>query len=197
MSNNKEYYHNKGEEDAKEGKYDRPHGVADSLTTWSSSEMQRHIDENEAYDKGYSHAKGQKDKNENRYNPPSDSDDRSAYDSGYSSTDSSSSSCFITTATLTSLGKPDNCDELNTFRNFRDNWLAKQPDGQTLILEYYNIAPQIVKAINQQDYSHNIYSNLWRLEIEPCLRFIENRDYEKAKLSYCKVVAELKAKFLD
>jgi len=37
-----------------------------------------------------------------------------------------SSGCFITTATLTSLGKDDNCIELTIFREFRDTYLKKQ-----------------------------------------------------------------------
>ena len=38
--------------------------------------------------------------------------------------------CFITTSTCFALKRGDNCSELNAFRTFRDNWLAKEPDGQ-------------------------------------------------------------------
>jgi hypothetical protein len=37
MSNSKEYYHNKAQEDGHKRDYDRPHGIFDDLTTWSSS----------------------------------------------------------------------------------------------------------------------------------------------------------------
>ena len=48
---------------------------------------------------------------------------------------SSSGGCFITTATLLSLGKDDNCRELNLFRNFRDTYV--KDCYPSLILEYY------------------------------------------------------------
>lgn len=61
MSDNKEYYHNKGEQDAAGDKgYNPPHGIFDSLTTWSSREMERHIEENQAYEMGWDNAKEQK-----------------------------------------------------------------------------------------------------------------------------------------
>lgn len=200
MSDNKEYYHNKGEEDASNGKYNPPHGIGDSLTTWSSSEMQRHIEENEAYNKGYSHTKGQIDGSKNDYNSSYSGDDsyNSGWESGYDNRDSgSSSSCFITTATLTSMGKPDNCTELNVFRNFRDRWLIKQSDGQELIAEYRKIAPRIVTGINSVPDSKNIYKQLWIESIRPCLTLIKQNRFIEAKTIYCNVVADLKQKFLD
>ena len=61
MSDNKEYYHDKAEKDVAEEKgYNPPHGIVDSLTTWSRSEMERHGEENEAYDKGWDNAQKQK-----------------------------------------------------------------------------------------------------------------------------------------
>lgn len=43
-------------------------------------------------------------------------------------------------------GKPDDCYELTTFRAFCDEWLVKQPDGQTLLDKYYSIAPKIASS---------------------------------------------------
>ena len=83
MSNNKEHYHNKGQEDAHNRDYDRPHGLGSEITTWSSSGMEKNSEENRAYDDGYFHSRGQDDANEGKYNPPSDSADREAYDAGY------------------------------------------------------------------------------------------------------------------
>ncbi len=60
MGNNKQYYHDKGEQDAAEDKgYNPPHGVIDSLISWGNEEK-RNIEENNAYDKGYDNAKSQK-----------------------------------------------------------------------------------------------------------------------------------------
>ena len=61
MSDNKQYYHDEGEQDAAEDKdYNPPHGVVDSLITWDKDEMERHREENEAYEKGWDNAKEQK-----------------------------------------------------------------------------------------------------------------------------------------
>jgi hypothetical protein len=125
--------------------------------------------------------------------PPSeDSSDSSSSDSS-----SDSSSCFITTATLVSIGKPDNCDELNVFRSFRDNWLVKQLDGQELISEYYKIAPSIVNSINSVADNKNIYRELWTESIEPCLNLIKQNRFAEAKTIYCNAVANLRQEFLD
>lgn len=119
-------------------------------------------------------------------------------DSDYSSEGSGSTGggCFITTATLTSIGKSDDCMELNIFRNYRDQWLAKQDDGVGLIKEYYNIAPKIVLAINKLPTCKSIYMGLWENELEPCLRLIRDEQFERAKLLYCNVVMRLKQEYL-
>jgi|GEM_PF-1427108 hypothetical protein len=83
MSDNLEYYHNKGEQDANDRNYDPPHGVLDSLTTWSDSGTERMIEENTAYDQGYFHTRGQIDYGDNDYSPPHDSDAKEAYDEGW------------------------------------------------------------------------------------------------------------------
>jgi len=125
--------------------------------------------------------------------PPSED----SSDSSNSDSSSDSSGCFITTATLVSIGKPDNCDELNAFRSFRDNWLANQLDGQELISEYYIIAPSIVNSINSVVDNKNIYRRLWTESIEPCLNLIKQNRFAEAKTFYCNFVANLRQEFLD
>jgi hypothetical protein len=98
---------------------------------------------------------------------------------------------------LASIGKPDNCDELNAFRNFRDRWLIKQSDGQELIAEYRIIAPKIVNAINSQNDRNKIYNDLWNESIEPCLSLIQTNRFAETKAIYCSVVSDLKRKFID
>ena len=65
-----------------------------------------------------------------------------------SSDDSSSGGCFLTTACVEAAGLPDDCRELTVLRQFRDGFIAKLPDGPSLIEEYYAIAPGIVARIN-------------------------------------------------
>lgn len=105
-------------------------------------------------------------------------------------------SCFITTAVCDNFHKPDDCYELLSFRNFRDNWLSKQPDGNSLINEYYHIAPLIVEKINSCDSAKDIYNSIWSNYLSRCLKFIEIGDYKQCKNLYTDMVYDLKNRFL-
>ena len=105
--------------------------------------------------------------------------------------------CFITTAVCENFGKPDDCHELTTFRNFRDTWLATQPDGKSLIAEYYAVAPKIVDKINRLPNAAQVYKNLLREYLAPCLAFIESGDNLSCKRLYVEMVTSLKKKFLS
>ena len=106
-----------------------------------------------------------------------------------------SGGCFITTATCQTLGKSDNCFELNTFRNYRDNWLINQEGGEQLIEKYYKVAPIIVQNI-QSKLNHNlIFKNIWDDYLIQCLKFINDGEYEKAKKIYISMVESLSGEF--
>ncbi len=104
--------------------------------------------------------------------------------------------CYITTAVCSSSGKPDNCYELQIFRSFRDNWLAKQPDGKKLIRKYYFLAPRIVELINSSDDRDSVYESINKEYLIPCLKKIENDEYESCKELYSKMVYELASRYL-
>ena len=99
--------------------------------------------------------------------------------------------CFITTAVCENFGKPDDCFELITFRNFRDGWLSAQPDGKSLIAEYYSIAPAIVDKINRAANPAKIYETIREKYLEPCLNFIMCGDNLACKKLYVEMVTEL------
>ncbi|MBR6712781.1 MAG: hypothetical protein IKI76_07295 [Selenomonadaceae bacterium] len=105
--------------------------------------------------------------------------------------------CFITTAVCGSFGKADDCYELTTFRKFRDGWLSVQPDGKSLIAEYYVIAPRIVDKINRLTDAPQIYEGIWQKYLEPCLTFINSGDNLSCKNKYVEMVRELKRKYLQ
>lgn len=102
------------------------------------------------------------------------------------------SGCFITTAVCENFGKSDDCFELTTFRNFRDGWLTAQPDGKSLIAEYYAIAPRIVANINRAANPAKIYDTIREKYLEPCLNFIMCGDNLSCKNKYVEMVTELK-----
>lgn len=99
--------------------------------------------------------------------------------------------CFITTAVCQNLGKPDDCYELTAFRNFRDTWLAAQPDGENLIRKYYSIAPRIVEKINLREDATKIYRLIWDKYLSLCLEHIEKENYAECKEIYIKMVKDL------
>ena len=120
----------------------------------------------------------------------------SSSNSSSSSSSSKSGGCFITSTVCDSFGKPDDCYELTTFRNFRDNWLSTQPDGKNLIAQYYEIAPKIVAEIDKLPSAQNIYQSILSEYLQPCLKFIEEGENLKCKNIYINMVNNLKEKFL-
>lgn len=81
--------------------------------------------------------------------------------SNNSASRSSSSFCFITTAVCEYFNKADDCYELTTLREFRDEWLSCQPEGKELITEYYDIAPIIVNKLEELPVKDVVYNELW------------------------------------
>jgi hypothetical protein len=105
--------------------------------------------------------------------------------------------CFITTAVCTSIGKGDNCEELNTFRRFRDNWLAQTELGEAKINEYYLFAPMIVQAIERSSEKDAVYTDIWNEHLSPCLEMIQAGNLQKCAEKYENMVLELESKWLN
>lgn len=91
--------------------------------------------------------------------------------------------CYLTTACVAALGLSDTCAELQMLRAFRDGVLARQPGGQQEIARYYQMAPGIVVAINQQEDAAQIWDRVYEELVEPCVRMIyEGKDEEAYRL---------------
>ncbi|MCP4345835.1 MAG: hypothetical protein GY795_09950 [Desulfobacterales bacterium] len=99
--------------------------------------------------------------------------------------------CFITTATCLALNKKDNCDELNMFRKFRDEWLLKMDYGSELIKYYYQIAPVIVEQINSRVDKDEIYKQIWNVYLRDCLILIDDRRFSDALHTYKNMITYL------
>lgn len=104
--------------------------------------------------------------------------------------------CFITTAVCEYLQKPDDCYELTLLREFRDNWLDMQPSGKVTIEEYYQVAPIIVKALNESADKDAIYGEIWNMYISPCIKLIELTAYVTCRDLYIEMVNNLKNKLI-
>lgn len=90
------------------------------------------------------------------------------------------SKCYISTAVMLSLGKNDNCFELQLLRKYRDTWLIKQEYGIKLIEEYYSTAPVIVNRIDNLIDSKEIYSQIWIQYLSKIVDYIINEKNEEA-----------------
>lgn len=100
------------------------------------------------------------------------------------SKENANSGCYLTTACVTARGLPDTCPELQTLRAFRDGVLAHMPGGQEEIEEYYEIAPDIVAAINQRKDATQIWNRVYDELVEPCVRMIYEGQDERSYQHY-------------
>lgn len=103
--------------------------------------------------------------------------------------------CFITTAVCESLGKPEDCAELNAFRDFRDHWLSFSRGGQSLIEEYYLLAPILVRRIDTSEDHQQVYQSLWNGHLRRCLYHLEQGEMQACRDEYCNMVDELRMRY--
>ncbi|EKD55530.1 MAG: hypothetical protein ACD_59C00131G0002 [uncultured bacterium] len=83
MDNDKKHYHDKGQQDAADGIFENPHGVLNILFTPSPEETDHKFEDNKAYGIGHASATAQKDEENETFNPPSDPDERKAYEDSW------------------------------------------------------------------------------------------------------------------
>lgn len=103
--------------------------------------------------------------------------------------------CYVTTAVCRELGKPDDCYELTLLRHYRDTYLMNLDGGEELVQEYYNLAPSIVKHIDQRSDRSEIYHTVWRKYVSPCISLIEEGKQEECKELYIEMVHDLQKKY--
>jgi hypothetical protein len=103
--------------------------------------------------------------------------------------------CLITTACVEAKGLPDNCLELNTMRAFRDSYIKSLPDGEEIIREYYQVAPQIVARINRTDNWQEVYLNLYE-QLVLIVELICRGENDEALRNCLRIFNELKQRYL-
>ena len=103
--------------------------------------------------------------------------------------------CYITTAVCASRGQGDNCYELNLLRDYRDQYLSRQPDGEALICQYYDVAPTVVKHINARADAGQVYEEIWQRYLAPCISMIEEHRYQECRRLYEDMVSRLKEQY--
>ena len=99
-----------------------------------------------------------------------------------------SGGCFITTAVVEKKGEADDGETLTKLRKFRDEYMA---DKQEEVQEYYDIAPKIIKAIDN-DKEWNWIEN----QIQKAIEYIDEEKQDDAYAVYKNMVSTLKEKWL-
>lgn len=99
----------------------------------------------------------------------------------------SSGGCFLTTACCIYRGLPDDCYELTTLRNFRDNYLSKTKIGKQLIDIYYDNAPEIVEHLNKKENCAEIYDIVYDKIID-IIKLIQQNKYTESILQYLDLI---------
>lgn len=104
--------------------------------------------------------------------------------------------CYITTAVCESLGKTDECYELNLLRNYRDGYLLEECGERARVREYYSVAPTIVKRIDRMENAKEIYKNIWDTYLSSCISCIEEGRKQECEEIYSDMVKALEKEYL-
>ena len=95
--------------------------------------------------------------------------------------------CFLTSACVFHKGLADDCTELTTLRDFRDNYMKKTPEGNKLIEEYYAIAPSLAEKISKRADKDAIYDSIYA-DILTCIGLINSKKFDETIDTYVAMV---------
>lgn len=88
--------------------------------------------------------------------------------------------CFITTAVTEASGKPDNCYELQTLREFRDTYMQSNPELKQKLIQYYVEAPAIADKLDKlpKEYRQAAYAELEGMVLKSVTQIKEGKNEE-------------------
>ena len=104
--------------------------------------------------------------------------------------------CYITTAVMESRGGADDCKELTEMRALRDAMVDKSPENRQIVLEYYEKAPEIVRAIDASPEHKATYDEIYNDMVTKCVDLYERGDLENAFVVYSDYFRKLEAQYL-
>lgn len=100
--------------------------------------------------------------------------------------------CYITTAICEKDGLPDDCEILQTFRAFRDGYVAAHPSGPDLVREYYADAPDMLRLLDADVARNQVLEQLRDDYLMPAYHCIKRGENAAALAIYITMVASLK-----
>ena len=98
-------------------------------------------------------------------------------------------SCYLTTACVQYKGLDDNCAELTAMRLLREHYIDDL-EYRNLISEYYQLASQIIEAINAEDDPSLVYEQIYQ-SVKVCESAVNNSDWQTARDEYLEMYYEL------
>jgi hypothetical protein len=87
--------------------------------------------------------------------------------------------CLLATAACASIGLPEDCDELERLRRFRDEIVAQRADGRAAIARYYELADEVVPLL-RRDASGDVLHRIYRDTVQPAAVAIAASDTAEA-----------------
>jgi hypothetical protein len=108
------------------------------------------------------------------------------------------SDCFIATACAEARGLPDDCYELSLLRLFREEYVAKLPDGEAVLAEYREKAPEVVFAIEAlgEEGAGEVWEYLYERGVSRAVELILGGMWDEAFGVYEAVCREMEQRFL-
>jgi hypothetical protein len=120
------------------------------------------------------------------------------YESGNTrTTTDDDADCFLTTACVHHKGLADNCDELQTLRWLRDNYMARNEHGIDLLQAYKTEGPRILKAMREFDNRNEILDYLHDHLVQPSVQLIKAGHLQEATDYYEAFTAAMMNKYLS
>jgi hypothetical protein len=109
-------------------------------------------------------------------------------DEGTTSTETCTVTEIVNTAHSQKAGTED---ELNIYRQYRDNYLLENENNGPLAEMYYYVSPALKEAIKDTGRANEIYTALYNNEVRQCNMLIEEGKYEAAKILFEQTMAQL------
>ena len=103
--------------------------------------------------------------------------------------------CYLTTACVEYKGLADDCYELTTLRQFRDEYVRSLENGEELIKRYYDVAPRIVECIDASPNKDEIYQEIYQYILK-CIEHINRGEYVETLSLYTTMVEEMTARYI-
>ncbi len=100
----------------------------------------------------------------------------------------SSGGCFITTAICEGLGLPDDCEELQVLRAWRDSYLVNTEDGKESVQLYYDVAPILLEQLRLKRVGKGTLDYIRVQYIVPAVAAIKSGEDEFAVTLYVEML---------